>query len=139
MSFLILIVLISSEMIMPLAAINFTNTEMRDFERECSQMEQGHQFFESATPLGNCKTKWTHGARCQQNQCVCRGGVLTFGQFADFQQTLLSSDDREGDKDKVSINLSELNTAKGIRNFSTLFGLQKTQSMHAVFGIGNSS
>ena len=105
---------------MPLATLNFTNTEvMQNFERECTQMEQGHQFFESAAPLGGCKTKWSHGAWCQQNQCLCHGGVLSFGQIAVMQQRFLSTEEREGDQAKLCINLTELNTAnlKGIRIF----------------------
>ena len=140
MSFLILFILFSSEMFIPLAALNIKNTEaIRDFERECTLMEQGQQFFESAAPLGDCKVKWCHGMRCQPNQCLCRGGVLSFGQIKELEQTLLKSDDRAGDKNKVTIHLSELNTTKGMRNFSTLFGLQNTQSMAAAFGIGDSS
>ena len=69
MSFFILLILFSSEMFVP--ALNITNTdEIRDFERECTLMEQGQQFFESAFPLGDCKVKWCHVMLCQPNQCL---------------------------------------------------------------------
>ena len=140
MSFLILIVLVFGEMIMPLADVNFTNAAViQDFERQCTLMEQGRQFFESATPLGDHTQPWIHGTRCQQNQCLCLGGILAFSQFAELEQILLSSDDRKGDKANISIKTSGINTAKGIRNFPTLFRLQNTQSMTAAFGIGDSS
>ena len=139
MSFLILIVLVFSEMIMPLAALNFTNAAViQDFERECTLMEQGQHFFESAAPLGDCTIPWRHGMQCRQNQCKC--GVFSFGQIAELQQRLLSSDDRQGDKTQIDIiRTSELNTTKGIRNFCNLFGLNRTDSITAAFRIGNSS
>ena len=140
MSFLILIVLISSEMIMPLAAINFTNTEViRDFERECTLIEQRQQFFESAAPLGDCTRPWSHGMQCQTNQCFCRGGVHTFGQFAELERRLLSSDNGSEVKAQLRVDVSDLNTSKGMKFFNTLFGLKPPDTMRAVFGIGNSS
>ena len=46
MSFLIIIFLVSCEMLMPLDALNFTNaTVIQDFDRKCTLMEQGQQFF----------------------------------------------------------------------------------------------
>ena len=141
MSFLILIVFVSSEMLLPLASINFTDAAViQEFERECAGIEQERQFFNSTAPLERCIRPWSHGIWCQENQCLCRGGVLSFGQISELQQRLLSSDDRQGDKDKLSINLtSELNTTKGWRNFSTLFGLNNRDAMRGAFGIGDSS
>ena len=75
--------------------------------------------------------------QCRQNQCKC--GVFSFGQIAELQQRLLSSDDRQGDKTQIDIRASELNTTKGIRNFCNLFGLNCTDSITAAFGIGDSS
>ena len=140
MSFQILIVLVSCEMFMSLDALSFTNAAViQDFERECTLMEQGQQFFESAAPLGDCTLKWSHGLQCRANQCKCRGGILAFGQIAELQQRLLSSDDRQGDKAQIDIRTSELNTTKGIRNLASLFGLNRPDTMRGVFGIGNSS
>ena len=112
---------------------------IRDFERECTLMEQGQHVFESAAPLGDCTLKWSHGLQCRANQCKCRGGILAFGQIAELQQRLLSSDDRQGDKAQIDIRTSELNTTKGMRNFACLFGLNRPDTMRGVFGIGNSS
>ena len=140
MSFLILIVLVSKEMFMPLADFNFTNAAViQDFERECTLMEQGQQFFESAAPLGDCTLKWSHGLQCRANQCKCRGGILAFRQFAELEQSLLSSDKTEGDKAHLNIRTTEPNTIKGMRNFSTLFGLNNRDAVRGAFGIGDSS
>ena len=102
-------------------------------------MEQGRQFFESAAPLGDRTQPWIHGTRCQQNQCLCRGGILAFGQFAELEQRLLSSDEREGDQAPLNIRTTELNTKKGMRNFSSLFGLNNRDALRGAFGIGDSS
>ena len=107
MSFLILIVLVSCEMLMPLASINFANAAViQEFERNCTVIEQEKQFFDSTAPLERCIRPWSHGIRCQENECVCHGGVISFGQFAELQQRLLSSDDRDGDKNKLTIHLT---------------------------------
>ena len=124
MSFLILIVLISSEMIMPLAAINFTNTDViGDFERECTLIEQRQQFFESAAPLRDCTVEWSHGKQCQPNKCLCRGGTVSFGQFTELEQRLLASDNGAEVKEQIRVQFSDHRTAKGMQNYCTLFGM----------------
>ena len=136
MSFLILIVLVSSKMMIPLDCVNFTNAAViQEFERECTGIEQERRFFESTAPLAGCIRPWSHDIRCGPHQCSCRGGEYSFGQVAELGQRLLSSD--QGAVVKPHMHITDSQAVVGVRNFSTLFGLNLTETMRAVFGNGS--
>ena len=134
-SYPILLTLVCIEMIIPLASWNGAadEQELRSFAQQCSEIEQGRQFFESDVPLEKTVLTWNHSSNCNRDNCSCRGGVLSFRQFGAFDKALQSGGSEEI-QSKLRIEITDTNTMTGIKNFSGLFGMTKnTDVLKGVF------